>query len=178
MREIWALSMVGCLAVTGCSIMAKPSPNPNDYKVSFSIDNSVPFLTSPKGQHQTQFNVDVSKWNQDYNKQKCEVFLIVTDKSAPVVDLETDNANNFAYGGWYNLNAENPTLKSLSLQPITTQRVPNNWFNVVNGTQASARFIARTDSPVNPKDWRFVIMAIQGDGGKVKVLWTKEVAPT
>ncbi|GMA50013.1 hypothetical protein GCM10025857_13700 [Alicyclobacillus contaminans] len=176
MRRIWTVSMVCSLALTGCSIGSRPAPKSNDYTVSFSLDNRSPFLTAPKEQYQAQFNVHVSKWNQDYNKKNCEVFLIVTDKTASVVDLETDNANNFAYGGWFNLNVENPALKSLDLQPISTQGVPNNWFNVVNGTQATARFIARTNKPVAPTDWRFVILAIQYDGGNVKVLWTKVVA--
>ncbi|QSO50152.1 hypothetical protein JZ785_14355 [Alicyclobacillus curvatus] len=80
-----------------------------------------------------------------------------------------------------NLSVKNPALKSLGLQPISTTHVPNNWFNVVNVqnvNKASARFVARTENPVNPSDWRFVIMAIQGNGGKVKVLWTKVVKPS
>jgi hypothetical protein len=120
----------------------------------------------------------VSKWSQNYDQKNCEVFLIVTDKDrVPVVDLETDNANNFAYGGWFDLNVENASLRSLGVQPIQTRGVPNNWFNVFNTTPATAKFIARTNKPVNPKDWRFVIMAIRGDQG-TKVLWTQVVSPS
>ncbi|QSO48458.1 hypothetical protein [Alicyclobacillus mengziensis] len=177
-RGAFAISVMACLMLTGCSIFPKPAPKPSDYEVSFSMDNATPFVTAPKSQYQAQFQVTVTKWNQNFDPGKTEVFLIVTDKTAPVIDLESDNANNFAYGGWFNLSVENPVLKSLGLQPISTTRVPNNWFNVVNANKASARFVARTESPVNPVDWRFVIMATQGNQGKVKVLWTKVVKPS
>jgi hypothetical protein len=178
--------MAVCLMLTGCSIIPKPAPKPSDYEVSFSMEHAAPFVTAPETQYQAQFQVNVTKWNPNFDPGKTEVFLIVTDKivtkkSTPVIDLESDNANNFAYGGWFNLSVENPALKSLGLQPISTTRVPNNWFNVVNVqnvNKASARFVARTENPVNPSDWRFVIMAIQGNGGKVKVLWTKVVKPS
>ncbi|GMA64954.1 hypothetical protein GCM10025859_53940 [Alicyclobacillus fastidiosus] len=121
----------------------------------------------------------MSDWSQNYDQKDCEVFLIVTNKDgATVSDIETDNADNFAYGGWFNPTVENASLQSLGVQPIQTARVANNWFNVVNTTQATARFTARTNKPVNPKDWRFVIMAIQGNQGGAKVLWTKVVSPS
>lgn len=171
--------MIAFLAITGCSVASRHNPQPDNYTVSFLLDNGPRFLSSPEKLYQTQFRVNVTNWSQNYDMKSCEVFLIVTNKDAvPVTDLETDNANNFAYGGWFNLDVENASLKSLGLQPIRSEVVANNWFNVMNTTSATARFIARTKEPVNPRDWRFVIMAIWGDKGKVSVLWTKVVSPS
>jgi hypothetical protein len=178
-KGLLTFAVTACLTLSGCSIIPNHDPQPKDYAVSFSMDNKSPFLTSTKPQHQVQFSVNVSKWSQNYDQKNSEVFLIVTDKDhVPVMDLETDNANNFSYGGWFNLKAENPIFNSLGLQPIETDTVPNNWFNLMNASQAAAKFIARTNKPVNPTDWRFVIMAIRGEQGGTKVLWTKVVSPS
>ncbi|MCF8566229.1 hypothetical protein LLE49_16000 [Alicyclobacillus tolerans] len=173
------LTVISCLTLSGCSIIPNHSPQRKNYAASFSFDNSTPFLTAAKGQYQTQFDVKVSDWSQNYDKKNCEVFLIVTDKDhVPVTDLETNNPNDFSYGGWFNLDAENSALESLGLQPFPTQSSINNWFNVINNSQTTSKFIARTNKPVNPNDWRFVIMAIRGEQGGAKVLWTKVVSPS
>lgn len=170
---------ITCLTLSGCSIIPNHNPQSKNYAVSFSYENSTHFPNAVRGQYQTQFDVNVSEWNQNYDQKNCEVFLIVTNRdSAPVVDLETSNPNYFAYGGAFNLDVENPVLKSLGVQPIDTTRVPNNWLNVVNTTQATSRFIARTDKLVKLKDWRFVILAFRGDQSGDKVLWTKVVSPS
>lgn len=175
-----SFSVLSCLILlSGCSILPNHNPQPKNYAVSFSLGNNSPFLTSLPSQHQIQFQVNVSKWSQDYDQKDCEVFLIVTDKDhTPVMDMETDNARNFSYGGWFNLDAENPALESLGLQPFPTHAHINNWFNVVNATNATAKFIVRTDKPVALNDWRFVIMAIRGEQVGAKVLWTKVISPT
>lgn len=174
-----SLAVISCLVPSGCSTIPNHNPQQKNYSASFSLDNSAPFLTAVKGRYQTQFDVNVSNWSQSYDQKNCEVFLIVTDKDrVPVIDLETNNPNYFSSGGWFNLDAENPVLESLGLQPFPAHASINNWFNVVNAPRATSKFIARTNKPVNPKDWRFVIMAIRSEQGGAKVLWTKVVPPS
>ncbi|QQE79763.1 hypothetical protein [Alicyclobacillus sp. SO9] len=173
------LTVISSSVLSGCSMISNHQPRQSNYAVSFSIDNTAPFLRGVKGEYQTQFDVNVSNWSQNYDKKSCEVFLIVTDKNhVPVTDLETNSPNQFSYGGWFNRNAENPVLESLGLQPFPTHATVNNWFNVGNTSQAASKFIARTNQPVPRKDWRFVIMGLRGNRRGGKVLWTKVVPPS
>lgn len=123
-------------------------------------------------------DVNVSDWSSSYDAPSSVVYMMVVAKTTPVVDLETSNNQNFSYPGWFAPAAMNRALQKIGLQPPSKMNYGGNMLTVINATSATCVFDVRTKQPVSPQDWRLVIMAIGGEHGRTKVLWTKQVAPS
>src|SRR6056297_781950 len=134
-------------------------PMKSHYSLQFSVSQASPLQDSSGNSVQTSIRMHISKWDQNYDKTRYQVFIVLTTSGESVTDVYTNQPHKFVLGGWYNLNKINHVLKMHKLAEIPYGSGDHSWLYVSGEAPVSTLITATTQTYSPVKTWRIVVMA-------------------
>lgn len=177
MRKLIMLSFA-LLTLTGFIYwtMVHPQNQPvaSDYEMALNVSQASSINSEDSAN--TPLTVAITKWNQNYDKSRYEVFFVVTTSTESVLGLTTTSTKVIT-GGWYAPDVENSVLERQNLAPLPVQTGQSSWSNVTGNAPLKLHFTATTSRPVAPRNWRIVVFALDKHSDSVSLLWSRVIRP-